>query len=61
MAPQVGITQEAIGLALKRSLGESLRRPEVIASQQRIADAFFRLKLIPRAVAVADAAWPLAD
>jgi aliphatic sulfonates family ABC transporter substrate-binding protein len=59
LAQQVGIGREAIGLALKRSLGESLRRPEIIASQQRIADAFFRLKLIPRAVSVADAAWPL--
>lgn len=59
LAPQVGIGREAIGLALKRSLGESLRRPEIIASQQRVADAFFRLKLIPRAVTVADAAWPL--
>lgn len=59
LSQQVGIEREAIGLALKRSLGESLRRPEIIASQQRIADAFFRLKLIPRAVSVADAAWPL--
>ena len=59
LASQVGIGREAIGVALKRSLGESLRRPEIIASQQRIADAFFRLKLIPRAVSVADAAWPL--
>lgn len=61
LVPQVGIAREAIGLALKRSLGESLRRPEVIASQQRIADAFFRLKLIPRAVSVAEVAWPLAE
>jgi len=59
LAQQVGMGREAIGLALKRSLGESLRRPEIIASQQRVADAFFRLKLIPRAVSVADAAWPL--
>jgi aliphatic sulfonates family ABC transporter substrate-binding protein len=58
LAPQVGIAREAIGVSLKRSLGESLRPTEIIASQQRIADAFFRLKLIPRAVSVADAAWP---
>jgi sulfonate transport system substrate-binding protein len=59
LAPQLGMAREAVGLALKRSLGESLRRPEIIASQQRVADAFFKLKLIPRAVSVAEAAWPL--
>lgn len=59
LAPQVGIGRDAVGLALKRSLGVSLKRPEIIASQQRVADAFFRLKLIPRAVSVVDAAWPL--
>ena len=59
LAAQVGIDRAAMVLALKRSLGESLRRPEIIASQQRIADAFYRLKLIPHAVSVADAAWPL--
>lgn len=59
LSPQVGIDRAAIGLALKRSLGESLRRPEIIASQQRVADTFFRLKLIPRQVSVADVAWPL--
>jgi aliphatic sulfonates family ABC transporter substrate-binding protein len=57
LAPQVGIAREAIGVSLKRSLGESLQPSEMIASQQRIADAFFRLKLIPRAVSVAEAAW----
>lgn len=58
LAPQVGIAREAIGISLKRSLGQSLRPNEFIASQQRIADAFYRLKLIPRAVSVAEAAWP---
>jgi sulfonate transport system substrate-binding protein len=59
LAPQVGLARDAVGLALRRSLGESLRRPEIIASQQSVADAFYRLKLIPRAVSVADATWPL--
>jgi sulfonate transport system substrate-binding protein len=58
LAPQVGMAREAIGVSLRRSLGEGLRAPEIIASQQRIADAFYRLKLIPRAVSVAEAAWP---
>jgi sulfonate transport system substrate-binding protein len=59
LAPQLGVAREAVGLALKRSLGESLRRPEIIASQQRVADAFYRLKLIPREVSDAEATWPL--
>jgi aliphatic sulfonates family ABC transporter substrate-binding protein len=59
LAPQVGIAREAIGVSLKRSLGQSLKPNEFIASQQRIADAFYRLKLIPRAVSVAEAAWPV--
>jgi aliphatic sulfonates family ABC transporter substrate-binding protein len=59
LAPQVGIAREAIGVSLKRSLGQSLALEEMIASQQRIADAFFRLKLIARPVSVADAAWPV--
>lgn len=58
LSPQVGIAREAIGVSLKRSLGRSLQPNEIIASQQRIADAFFRLKLIPCAVSVAEAAWP---
>jgi aliphatic sulfonates family ABC transporter substrate-binding protein len=58
LAPQVGIAREAIGVSLKRSLGVSLRQSEIIASQQHIADAFFRLKLIPHPVSVAEAAWP---
>lgn len=32
-------------------------RPETVADQQRVADAFFRLGLIPRAVRVADIVW----
>jgi sulfonate transport system substrate-binding protein len=59
LAPQAGSAREAAALALKRSLGESLRRPEIIVSQQRVADAFYRLKLIPREVSVAEATWPL--
>jgi aliphatic sulfonates family ABC transporter substrate-binding protein len=58
LAPQVGIAREAIGVSLRRSLGESLHQAEIIDSQQRIADAFFRVKLIPRPVSVAEAAWP---
>ena len=29
--------------------------PEVVAAQQKIADAFFKLGLIPKAIKIADA------
>jgi aliphatic sulfonates family ABC transporter substrate-binding protein len=61
LAPQIGIAADAIGLSLKRSLGRSMPQSEIIASQQHVADAFFRVKLIPRAVSVAEAAWPDRD
>jgi sulfonate transport system substrate-binding protein len=31
--------------------------PQIVADQQRVADAFTRLQLIPRAIRVADVAW----
>jgi sulfonate transport system substrate-binding protein len=31
--------------------------PQIVADQQRVADAFTRLQLIPRAIRVADIAW----
>lgn len=31
--------------------------PEMIAEQQAIADSFYKLKLIPKSITVADAAW----
>jgi len=34
--------------------------PQVVADQQRVADAFLRLQLIPRPIRVADAAWQAA-
>ena len=30
----------------------------ITADQQRVADAFFKLELIPRAIQVADIVWP---
>ena len=32
--------------------------PQIIAEQQRVADAFFKLQLIPRPIRVADIVWP---
>jgi len=56
-AVRLGMQREALGLSLKRGIGRRLRQPELMASQQRIADAFFRLKIIPRGVSLAGVRW----
>lgn len=60
LAPRLGIAKEALSLSLRRSSGARLLDEELILSQQRVADSFFKLKLIPRAVSVTDAVWPMA-
>lgn len=54
LAPIIGIAREAIDLSLRRSLPNMLDPEESIASQQRLADTFYALNLIPRAVNVAE-------
>lgn len=58
IAPLQGLPVDVTELSLRRY--EFAVRPlttEVIADQQKIADTFFDLKLIPKAVNVRDAAW----
>lgn len=57
LAPQLGIDLPIVELAAER-LGYGVRpvSPEVLAAQQRIADKFYELKLVPRKVKVSDAA-----
>jgi sulfonate transport system substrate-binding protein len=57
LAPRLGMAKEALSVSLRRSTGARLLDDELIASQQRVADSFFKCKLIPRAISVADAAW----
>jgi sulfonate transport system substrate-binding protein len=58
LAPQIGIAKEALSLSLSRNqFGVKPVGPELLASQQRIADAFLALKLIPKPLRVADARW----
>lgn len=48
-------------VALKRqSYGIKPVTRQVITEQQQVADAFYALGLIPKAIAIADAAGPLA-
>ncbi len=58
LAPQIGIEQSIVEVAaLRYSYGVKPVTAEVLAAQQKIADKFFELKLVPKQVRVADAAW----
>jgi sulfonate transport system substrate-binding protein len=58
LAPQLGIEKTALALALGRNpFGAGPVTPEHVAAQQQIADTYFRQKLIPKSIRVADAQW----
>ena len=58
LAPQLGLAAPIVEVSLRRfSYGVKPVSAEVIAEQQRIADVFADLKLIPKRINVADAAW----
>lgn len=55
-APALGIPKEILEVAVqRRSYGVKPITPEVAAAQQKIADVFFNLGLIPSAIRIADA------
>lgn len=58
VAPQIGLSQEIVKRAFGHySFGVSLLSSEVVRSQQRIADAFYELKLIPKRLDVSAVVW----
>jgi len=58
ISPLIGIELPVIEVAAQRlSYGVKPVTPEVLAAQQKIADKFFELKLVPKQVRIADAAW----
>ena len=58
IAPVQGLPVDVVELSLKRYEFNVKPVPDsVIADQQKLADTFFELKLIPRAIAVRDAAY----
>jgi sulfonate transport system substrate-binding protein len=58
LAPQLGIDRQALTTALTRTrFGVRPIDAKVLAAQQKVADAFQKLKLIPRPIQVADARW----
>jgi len=55
---ELGLEPAVVDLAVSRfAYGAKPVTPEVLAEQQRIADVFHGLKLIPKAIKVADASW----
>jgi sulfonate transport system substrate-binding protein len=56
LQPQIGLDQATLGLALSRGgYGVTPVNDAVLAEQQRIADTFYDLKLIPKHISVRDA------
>jgi sulfonate transport system substrate-binding protein len=58
IGPRVGIPAPILEVALARvSYGVAPVTADVLAKQQRIADAFHKIGLIPKAIDVGEAAW----
>ena len=59
LQPQIGLDQATLELALSRGgYGVTPVNDAVLAEQQRIADTFYELKLIPKHINVRDATLP---
>jgi sulfonate transport system substrate-binding protein len=62
LSPQIGLDQATLELALSRGgYGVTPVSDAVMAEQQRIADTFYDLKLIPKHINVRDATLPRAS
>lgn len=58
IAPLIGIDLPVVEVAAQRlSYGVKPVTPEVLEAQQKIADKFYEVKLVPKQVRVSDAAW----
>jgi sulfonate transport system substrate-binding protein len=56
LSPKVGIPPDVLAVALNRQgYGVGPLTPEVVAEQQKIADTFYKLGLLPKPIAVSDA------
>ena len=58
VAPLLGLSPEITLTAVKRQgYGAQFLTPEVVNAQQKIADSFYQLKLIPKPLVVKDVIW----
>ena len=58
VAPLLGLSPEITLTSVKRQgYGALFLTPEVVAAQQKIADSFYQLKLIPKPLSIKDVIW----
>src|SRR5476651_1180535 len=58
VAPLLGLPEDITLISVKRQgYGAQLITPQVITAQQKIADSFYQLKLIPKPLKIADVIW----
>jgi len=58
VAPLLGLPSPIVRTSVKRQgFGAAYISPEVITAQQKIADAFYQLKLIPKPLSIKDVIW----
>lgn len=58
LAPQLGLDPAIVDLAVRRySYGVHPISDEVVAQQQKVADVFHELKLIPKPIRIGDVVW----
>lgn len=58
VAPLLGLPKAITSIAVKRQgYGASTLTPEVVAAQQKIADTFTQLKLIPKSLKISEVIW----
>ena len=58
VAPLLGLSKEITAVAVKRQgYGAQPLTPAVVAAQQKIADTFTTLKLIPKSLSIKDVIW----
>lgn len=58
VAPLLGLSKDITLTAVKRQgYGAQFLSPEVVQAQQKIADSFYQLKLIPRPLSIKDVIW----
>jgi sulfonate transport system substrate-binding protein len=58
VAPLLGLPKDITSIAVRRQgYGAALLTPEVIAAQQKIADTFTELKLIPKKLSIQEVIW----
>lgn len=61
LAPRTGLPLDVLHVALARlGYGVGPITPDVVASQQHIADTFFRAGVLPKKISVREAVWRLA-